>query len=137
MRILLPIDGSRGAHRAVRHVVNRAKRDAALEVELVGLEWPGLPDALGALLPAVRPAGSAMESGARDARAMLAMHRIPFRMHRVVGDPACTIAEVALRHDCGEIVMGRLGASGLMRRALLSLPERIASIAQRRVTVVD
>jgi nucleotide-binding universal stress UspA family protein len=137
MRILLPIDGSPGAHRAVRHVVNRAKRDSALEVELVGLEWPSVPDALGALLPAVGAAGSAMESRARDARAMLAMHRIPFRMHRVVGDPACTIAQVALRHECCEIVMGRLGSNGLMRRALHSLPERIASIAQRRVTVVD
>jgi len=137
MRILLPIDGSPGAHRAVRHVVNRKRRDAALEVELVGLEWPSVPDALGALLPAVRSPSSAMESHARDARAMLAMHSIPFRLHRVVGDPARTIAELALRRECNEIVMGRLGSNGLMRRALSSLPDRIASIAQRRVTVVD
>jgi hypothetical protein len=33
--------------------------------------------------------------------------------------------------------MGRLGSNGLMRRVLHSLPERIAGIARRRVTVVD
>jgi nucleotide-binding universal stress UspA family protein len=137
MRILLPIDGSPGAHRAVRHVLNRAKRDAAVEVELVGLEWPSLPDGIGALLPAVRPGGSAAATHERDARALLAMHCIPFHTHRVVGDPARTIAEVARRCHCGEIVMGRLGSNGLMRRVLHSLPERIAGIARRRVTIVD
>ncbi|MCG6873461.1 MAG: universal stress protein [Betaproteobacteria bacterium] len=137
MRILLPIDGSPGAHRAVRHVVNRAKRDAALEVELVGLEWPSLPEGLGAVLPSVRLGDSPASSRERDARAMLAMHRIPFRMHRIVGDPACAISEIALRRQCTEIVMGRLGSNGLMRRVLHSLPDRIANMAWRRVTVVD
>ncbi len=137
MRILLPIDGSAGAHRAVRHVVNRAKRDAALEVELVELDWPSLPGGLGALLPAALPRDSVAASRERDARAMLAMHRIPFRMHRVVGDPARTIAVVALRQGCSEIVMGRLGANNFMRRVLRALPDRIAGFARRRVTVVD
>lgn len=137
MRILLPIDGSPEAHRAVRHVVNRAKRDAALEVELVGLEWPGVPDGLGALLPAALPGGTALAARERDARALLAMHSIPYRLHRAVGDPARAIAAIALRRGCGEIVMGRLGANGLMRRALRLLPERVAGLARRRVTVVD
>ena len=137
MRILLPIDGSSGAHRAVRHVVNRARRDTALEVELVGLKWPSLPEGLGAVLPAVRLGSSPATSRERDARAMLAMHCIPFRVHRVVGDPACAIAEIAVRRECNEIVMGRLGSNGLMRRVLCSLPDRIANMAWRRVTVVD
>ncbi|MCL4800589.1 MAG: universal stress protein [Burkholderiales bacterium] len=136
-RILLPIDGSAGAHRAVRHVVNRAKGDAALEVELVGLEWPTLPDALGVVWPAVRPGGAPAAARERDARALLAMHRIPFRLHRAIGDPARTIADIARRHDCGEIVIGRLGANGLMRRALRTLPTRIAGLVRGRVTVVD
>ena len=137
MRILVPIDGSPGAHRAVRHVVNRARRNAALEVELVGLDWPSLPEGLSAVLPAVRAGGSPATPRERDARAMLAMHRIPFRVHRVVGDPACAIADIALRRACSEIVIGRLGSNGLVRRVLHSLPERIAGMAWRRVTVVD
>jgi len=137
MRILLPIDGSRGAHRAVRHVVNRARRESALEVELVGLKWPSLPGGLGPVLPPVRLGGPPATRCERDARAMLAMHQIPFRIYRVVGDPAYAIAEIADRRQCNEIVMGRLGSNGLMRRVLHSLPGRIAGMAWRRVTVVD
>jgi len=137
MRILLPIDGSQAAHRAVRHVVNRARRDAELEVELVGIKWPSLPEGLGPVLPPVRLGGSPATRRERDARAMLAMHHIPFRMYRVVGDPASAIAELAVRRECSEIVMGRLGSNGIMRRFLYSLPDRIAGMAWRRVTVVD
>ena len=136
MRIVLPIDGSRGAHRALRYVVSRAKGGATLAVELVRFKWPMLPDALWPMLAAA-PGGTAESLLARDARALLAMRSIPYRTHCTIGDPARTIARVAQAYDCNEIVMGRMGLSGLMQRALRSLPERVARLAQRSVTVID
>jgi nucleotide-binding universal stress UspA family protein len=137
MRIVLPIDGSQGAHRALRHVMSRAKGGVPLAVELVRFKWPMLPDALWPAFPAVPPGGTAESSLARDARALLAMRSIPHRTHCTIGDPARTIARVADAYDCNEIVMGRMGLSGLMRRALRSLPERVARLARRSVTVID
>jgi nucleotide-binding universal stress UspA family protein len=137
MRIVLPIDGSQGAHRALRHVMSRAKGGVPLAVELVRFKWAMLPDALWPAFPAVPPGGTAESSLARDARALLAMRSIPYRTHCTIGDPARTIARVADAYDCSEIVMGRMGLSGLMRRALRSLPERVARLAHRSVTIID
>lgn len=137
MRIAIPLDGSRGAHSAVRYVVNRAKREGPVQVELVGFEARlahGVPGALA--LPLV-PVGTGAMARVRDALGLFATHRIPYRLHRASGDPAAAIARIADREACDEIVVGRLGATGLARQLLRSLPDRIARLARRRVTVIE
>lgn len=130
----MPIDGSRAAHRAVRHVVNRAKREGPLEVELVGLE-PLLAAAPEALVAFPLFASLLAPARARDARALLAWHRIPHRLHRARGDPARAIARVVRSQACNEVVMGRLGEGGLLRRH--SLAREVERLSRKRVTVVD
>jgi nucleotide-binding universal stress UspA family protein len=136
-RIAVPVDGSRAAQRAVHHVVDRAKRTGRIEVTLVGLA-PGLSRALPrALARALAPVRAAALARTRDARELLATHRIPYRLAAGVADPSTAVAEAARAHDCDEIVMGAVGGPGPLAHLLAPAPARVAQLSQRRVTVVD
>jgi nucleotide-binding universal stress UspA family protein len=137
MRIAIPHDGSRGAQTAVRYVVNRAKREGPVEVEVVGFEARLVDEAASALALPLVPAGVSALVRVRDALGLFATHGIPCRLHRATGDPARAIARIAESAGCDEIVIGRLGASVVARQMLRSLPDRIARLARRRVTVVE
>jgi hypothetical protein len=123
------LDGSPAAHRAVRHVLERAKRDRRLEVVLIGLE-PGLlhrlPPALARL---VIPGRLTAAGRTREARALFEMHRVPCRIAGASGAPAVAVAEVMHAHRCNEIVIARHD------RAFVH-PSALAARCGRRVTVV-
>ena len=131
-RVLVPLDGSRTAHRAIRSLVNRAKREGPIEVVLVGLA-PMLARMLPALLASLlfAPQGSALDP-LRDARALLAMHGIPYRVALASGEPGRAIAAVAMAHRADEVVIGPIGDA----TAGETLARRVAARVGARVTFV-
>jgi hypothetical protein len=131
-RVAVPVDGSRGAGRAVRHVVNRAKREhGRLEVVLVGV-GPRLAGAVPAPLARfLVPARATAAARTRDARALLEMHGIPYRTKHAAGDPVAAIAGAARELSCDEVVLGAGEGPAAGARA-----GELAARSGSRVTIV-
>jgi YjbE family integral membrane protein len=113
-RILLAVDGSEGAAKAVRHVLDlrRNLRELpALDVHLINVQRPVSGDVstfvAGATLDDYHRERS--EQALAPARALLAAAGLTPHEHHLVGNPGQIIAEVAQAEDCDLIVMGTRG----------------------------
>lgn len=113
-RILLAVDGSEGAARAVRHLIalrQNLPELPILDVHLLNVQRPVSGD-VGTFV-----AGETLDDYYRErsekalapARALLAAAGVVPHEHRRVGTPGPTIAEVAQAEDCDLIVMGTRG----------------------------
>jgi len=113
-RVLLAVDGSEGANRAVRQLLamRQELRDpAALQVHLVNVQRPVSGDvsafvAKKSLQEYYDERGAAALAPAREA---LTAAGVPFEAHQRVGPPGPTIAEEAQARHCDMIVMGTRG----------------------------
>jgi YjbE family integral membrane protein len=113
-RILLAVDGSEHAARAVRHLIALGKnlrKPRTLEVHLLNVQRPVSGDVASFVV------GETLDDYYRErseqalapARALLAAAHIAPHEHRRVGDPGPSIAEVARAEGCDHIVMGVRG----------------------------
>ena len=113
-RILLAVDGSEGAARAVRHLLalrQNLREPGPLDVHLVNVQRPVSGDV------ATFVAKENLDDYYRErneqalapARALLAAAGVVPHEHRRVGNPGPMIAELAQTEDCDLIVMGTRG----------------------------
>ena len=110
LKILLPVDGSECAMRAVRHVV--AMRDlmrGPIEVHLLNVQLPVASGAVKMFISQQQLKDYYRDEGLaalKEARAVFEQHGVPCQHHIGVGDLATTIVDYAREKDCGQIVMG-------------------------------
>jgi YjbE family integral membrane protein len=113
-RILLAVDGSKGAAKAVRHLIalrENLREPRTLDVHLLNVQRPVTGD-VATFVP-----GETLDDYYRErseqtlapARVLLAAAGLAPHEHRRVGDPGQIIAEVAQAEDCDLIVMGTRG----------------------------
>ena len=113
-RVLLAVDGSENAARAVRHLIalrQNLGKARKIDVHLMNVQRPVSGD-VGTFV-----SGETLQDYYRErseqamapARAMLKEAGLTFREHRRVGDPGPSIAEVAQAEGCDHIVMGARG----------------------------
>ncbi|HJS39222.1 MAG TPA: universal stress protein [Burkholderiales bacterium] len=138
MRILVPVDGSAGALRAVKHAAAHAARGTQLQ--LVNVQ-PPMP-----LYGMVR--AYMHESQYRQACAILAQKalapavrlakraRVAHRAHVLYGEAGGTIAGAARRLKCGGIVMGTRGQGAVGNLILGSVATKVIHLAKVPVTLV-
>ena len=117
-RVLLAVDGSAGADKAVRHLIglrDDLRNPKSLDVHLLTVQRPLSGDVnrflSGQTLDDYHRERS--EAGLAPARAALDAAGLGHKDHWRVGDPGPTIAEVAAQQACDMVVMGArgLGAS--------------------------
>ncbi len=113
-RVLLAVDGSEGAAKAVRHLLalrGDLREPGALEVHLVNVQRPVSGDVArfvpGQTLDDYHHERS--DEALAPARALLAAAGIAHQDHRQVGEPGPIIADVAREQGCDLIVMGTRG----------------------------
>ena len=112
-RMLVAVDGSAGAERAVRRLIDlrQSLRDPAVDVHLINVQRPLSGDV------ARFVAGETLDDYHRErseaamapARAMLTAVGLAFKEHMHLGDPGEQIAQVAHAENCDLIVMGTRG----------------------------
>jgi YjbE family integral membrane protein len=127
LRVLLPVDGSRNALRAVRHVIDAYHRDHELEVYLLNVQRPFSHHVARFLAR-----GSAAtfhrdqaEHALRGARRLLRAHQVPFEALVAVGDRAQVICDRARALACHHIVLGTARRSSLTRMLEDSVTSRV------------
>lgn len=126
-RILVPVDGSDNALRAVAHAAQLAK-GGGNEVHLLNVELPlETYGTVRAFLTAQQHRKATRER-AQDALAPAARRlqrsRVPYKVHLVYGDIAPAIARTASRLKCQSIVMGTRGHGAIGNVLLGSVASR-------------
>lgn len=139
MRILVPVDGSAGARRAVRHAAQLARR-AGAELHLVNIQPPmPLYGPVRTLMPEPQyyAACEALAKKALNpALSRLRRAGVTHRAHVRYGEPGKTIAGEARRLKCASIVMGTRGHGALGSLVLGSVATKVVHLAEVPVTLV-
>ena len=138
MRILVPVDGSAGALRAVKHAAAIVKEGA--EVELVNVQPPmplyGMVRAT-MRAPQYRAACAALADKAlQPAIKLLKRARVAHRAHVLYGEPGVVVADAARRLKCRAIVMGTRGQGAVGNLLLGSVATKVVHLAKVPVTLV-
>jgi nucleotide-binding universal stress UspA family protein len=110
--ILVPVDGSKAAEDAVRHVIRLSTNGMAMKVHLLNVQAEWAPTRSeyekreGAALQVL-----AANNATRSARALLTGAGVDFESHLRIGEVADEIVKLAREMRCHDIVMGtrRLG----------------------------
>lgn len=139
IRLLVAVDGSDNAMRAVRAVVVLAQRGLPLEVVLCNVQ----PDIRSGEVGMITPVDVAEAQRRRAADAAIAAASVPLENAgitvdwlQVSGDAAQEIALAAHQRGCDTVVVGRRGLSPLAGVLLGSVSARVARLSEVPVMVV-
>lgn len=140
LRILVPVDGSDSANRAVRHVIDLARDGESLEVHVLNVQ----PN-----LRAHARAGTVMtqqmiddylreesEAAMQVAKERLDEAGIAHEAFLAFGHIAPAIAEHVARHGCEAIVMGTRGTGPATSLVLGTVAPKVVSLVDVPVTLV-
>lgn len=140
-KILLPVDGSESALRAVKHVIKHAENKGELDVTLLYVHFT--PVRFGSVAPELEP-GEFAKIEKEDATPALAEAEkllrdagISFKREvRASREPAVTIAKMGDELDCDSIVMGKHGGGALSKLMVGSTAKKVAHLAETPVVLV-
>lgn len=139
MRILLAVDGSDVAVRAVEFVVRLSEQMSHRpDVLLVNVDPPlaaGIADAIGAKVVSKYHAVNG-EAALEMAKKLMDGSGLAYDEHMLVGDPAERIVKLAASSKCDLVVMGSHGGNHFKALLLGSVTSKVLSHCQVPVTVV-
>jgi nucleotide-binding universal stress UspA family protein len=118
VRVLVPLDGSAHATRAVSQLLSWGAWIGEMQLDLVH----------------VGPGPS--EQATRDARALLYIARLAHRIHEAVGEPAAQIARLARELGSDLIVMGTRGLGAVHHALVGSVALKVAHASPVPVALV-
>jgi nucleotide-binding universal stress UspA family protein len=135
--IVVAVDGSKPAERAVKHVIALHTSGMALQVLLLNVqpEWAP-PRSRDEKREGVRLHLAAGERATRSAKSLLALAGVPFKSALRVGPAAEHILKLAREKRCDQIVMGSRGRGALAGLVLGSVAMKVLQLAGVPVTVV-
>jgi len=138
-RILVPLDGSTLAERALRHAeeIARGARSEILLLQAVNLPMPVVPEAV--LVPDGKWLAEAKKDAARYLDGIAGPLRdAGMRVRTMVDErpPADAILHVATREEIDLIVMSTHGRGGLSRLLMGSVAESVFRATSRTVMLV-
>jgi nucleotide-binding universal stress UspA family protein len=138
IRILVPLDGSDNALRAVRYAASLAQELSDARLELLNVQ-ERLPPKVHAALSEKEIAR--WQSGYSDlvmqpARQILDAVQVPYQVGARVGSPANEIAQHVQDTQCDAIFMGTRGLGALANLVIGSVATKVIHLVQVPVTLV-
>lgn len=139
-RILVPVDGSDAALRAVRYAVEAVtERTARPELWLVTIQPPILSGNVTRFFTAEMIESYYQEEGEKalgPARQALLDAGVEFREKILIGPVAPTIIKHAEEEDCDHIVMGTRGLGAVTSMVMGSVTHKVLGLSSIPVTLV-
>jgi nucleotide-binding universal stress UspA family protein len=140
MKILLPVDGSECAMRAVDFVVRKLRPSCErLDIHLLTVH-PPIPYPRAVAVIGHEKAQEYYEeegkAALQPARARLEREKIAFQAHIRVGEPGETIARYASEAGVDQIVMGTHGRGSVARLLMGSVATKVIQLADVPVLLV-
>ncbi|TXL74329.1 universal stress protein [Vineibacter terrae] len=136
--LLVAVDGSAHAARAVAHAISLVKRGLATRLHLLNVQ-PPLDEAIGKLIAPETIDAHRRDAGNKalsSAQAMCADASVPAESHVDAGRPGAVIVEQASALDCAAIVMGTRGHSGAAGMLMGSVTQDVVNRGSRPVWLV-
>jgi len=140
MKVLIPLDGSTNAERAVEYVITQmADLKQSPQLLLLNVQWKIATANVKMFINQetindyYREQGMAALQGAR---AVLDAAQLSYQYHISVGSPAESIAEYAREQGVDQIVMSRHGQGGLQQILLGSVVSKVLHLAECPVLLV-
>ena len=140
MKILVPIDGSQNALRALRHVLdNRAWYSEPLEVHLLNVQLPVASGGVKMFISQDQLNEFYEEQGQaalKPARDLVQAAELACHVRIGVGDTAAMIAGYARDEGCAFIVMGTRGLGAIANMLLGSVATKVIHLAEVPVLLI-
>lgn len=140
MKILIPVDGSANAQRAVDHVIrNIAALNGPPQLLLLNVQWNVAAGNVKLFINQKTIDDYYREQGMaalQSARAALDAAALPYQYHISIGTPAEAIVQYANEQGVDQIVMGRQGQGGLQALLLGSVVNKLLHLANCPVLLV-
>ena len=140
MKILIPVDGSANAQRAVEYVIgNIATLKEPPQLLLLNVQWNVATGNVKLFINQqtiddyYREQGMAALQAARSA---LDAAALPYQFHISIGMPGEAIVQYANEQDVDQIVMGRQGQGGLQALLLGSVVNKVLLLANCPVLLI-
>lgn len=137
-KVLVPVDGSRNAHHAVRHVINEFRQNGRMEVHLLNVQTPLSKHVAQFISRKTRDSYHRDEAtkALRPVRRMLDAANLGCSVHIEVGHTAEVITETARRLGCDHIVMATARKNSLTRMLEASVTNRVVELTTVPVEVI-
>ena len=137
-KLLVPVDGSPVANRAVAHAIEQVRRLADMEVLLLNVQqnverWYKHGLLSEDVRKEIRQHG---ETEAAEARSLLDKAGVQYEFEIVFGHPAEVIVHTARDKHCEGIVMGTRGLGDVENLMLGSTAYKVVQLAEVPVTLV-
>ena len=140
MKILIPVDGSANAQRAVEHVIkNIAMLKERPQLLLLNVQWNVATGNVKLFINQKTIDDYYREQGMaalQSARAALDAACLPYQYHISVGTPAEAIVRYANEQSVDQIVMGRQGQGGLQALLLGSVVNKVLAHGELPGTLI-
>lgn len=140
MKILIPVDGSANAQRAVDYVIkNVAALKETPQLLLLNVQWNVATGNVKLFINQKTINDYYREQGMaalQSARAALDAAALPYQYHISIGTPAEAIAQYANEQIVDQIVMGRQGQGGMQSLLLGSVVNKVLHLAIMPVLLV-
>lgn len=137
-KVLIPVDGSRNSHHAVRHVMDEFRKNGLMEVHLLNVQTPLSKHVAQFLGRKTRDSYHRDEAAKalKPIRRMLDAANLAYSVHVEVGRKAEVITETARRLGCDHIVMATARKNSLTRMLEASVTNRVVELTTVPVEVI-
>ena len=140
MKILIPVDGSANAQRAVDYVIKNAPAlKESPQLLLLNVQWNVATGNVKLFINQETINDYYREQGMaalQSARVALDAAALPYQYHISIGTPAEAIVQYANEQGVDQIVMGRQGQGGLQSLLLGSVVNKVLHLASCPVLLV-
>jgi len=140
MRFLVPVDGSQGAQRAVRYVMDSAAwLGTPVEICLLNVQWKVAAGNVKLFISQETINDHYREQGMAElagVRAILDAAGLAYEYHISIGNPAEAIVQYAHEHNMDQIVLSKQADAGLQSWLLGSVVSKVLHLAECPVLVV-
>jgi nucleotide-binding universal stress UspA family protein len=140
MKILIPIDGSANANRAVDYVIAGTSNQKVLpEIALINVQWKLASGNVKLFIDQETINAYYREQGAAalaQARALLDAAGLAYRVHISIGSPAEAIVQYVQENEIEQIVMSAHGEESLATFLLGSVASKVVQLSPISVTLV-
>ncbi len=139
MKILVPIDGSESAERAVEHVIRQALSHSGTEVHLLNVQIPVMSGHAKMFISEQQLNDYYREeanAALKPSKEKLKHVNVPHTHHIGVGHVAETIAQYAKEKNIDHIVMGTRGMGAISEFVLGSVASKVIHLSSVPVTLI-
>jgi nucleotide-binding universal stress UspA family protein len=139
MKILVPVDGSESANRAIDHVIGLAKNQTGIDLHLLNVQIPIRSGHAKMFISEQQHNDYCREEGyaaLKSAQERLQQAHVPYSQHISVGHVAETIAQYAKENDITQIVMGTRGMGAISDLVLGSVATKVIHLSPVPVTLI-